>query len=247
MKSFEGKNIVVTGAGSGLGAAVVQAGARAGASVWGLDVNGAAQAAVEESGGMFCLCDVSSEDDWQSLAKRVEAEIGGIDYLHLNAGIQAAPPEAPLSEYRFSSFESQRYRRLVGVNIDGVVFGLHHLLPHMRAGGSVLVTGSLAGVVPYDIDPLYSMTKHAVTGLVRSLARDMAERGLRINALCPAGIDTSIIPEAQKSDEAVFMTPEHVAEEVLYLFQVEENGATWAKVSETKPVWVMSPPGQKRK
>jgi len=149
---------------------------------------------VAERGGKFQRCDVSSEADWQSFAN----EVNGIDYLHLNAGIQAAPPEAPMSEYRFESFDAERYRRLLGVNIDGVVFGLHYLLPRMNKGGSIVVTGSLAGVVPYDVDPLYAMTKHAVTGLVRSLAREMAERELRINALCPAGIDTGIIPEAQK-------------------------------------------------
>ena len=108
------------------------------------------------------------------------------------------------------------------------------------------MTGSLAGIVPYDIDPLYSMTKHAVTGLVRSLAAEMEERGLRINALCPAGIDTGIIPEAQRVEGAVFMSAEHVADEVMRLFEAEENGATWAKVSASKPLWVMAPPGRKR-
>ena len=74
----------------------------------------------------------------------------------------------------------------------------------------------------------------------------MAERGLRINALCPGGIETGIIPEAQKVDGAVFMSPKHVAEEVLKLFQTDENGATWAKVSESIAMWVMAAPGRKR-
>lgn len=246
MSQFADKNIVVTGAGSGVGAAVVEVGIEAGAKVWGLDVNKAADPVVSEAGGEFHLCDVSSESDWQAIANKAATELSGIDYLHLNAGIQAAPPDAPMSDYRFDGFDSERYRRLLGVNIDGVVFGLHYLLPHMNEGGSIVVTGSLAGVVPYDVDPLYAMTKHAVTGLVRSLAREMSERSLRINALCPAGIDTGIIPEAQKSDDVVFMTPRHVAEEVLTLFQTKENGQTWAKVSESKPIWVVQPPGRKR-
>lgn len=243
---LSGKNVVVTGAGSGVGAGVVKVAAAQGANVWGLDVNPASAAVVEERGGVFRSCDVSSESDWQAVASKVADQLDGIDYLHLNAGIQAAPPAAPLSEYRFSAFNAGRYRKLTGVNIDGVVFGLHYLLPAMNDGGSIVVTGSLAGIVPYDVDPLYSMTKHAVTGLVRSLAAEMAEKGLRINALCPAGIDTGIIPEAQKSEDVVFMTPEHVAEEVLHLFQVQENGQTWAKVSEARPIWVMHPPGRNR-
>ena len=115
----------------------------------------------------------------------------------------------------------------------------------MNPGGSIVVTGSLAGIVPYDVDPLYSMTKHAITGLVRSLRRELLARDLRINALCPAGIDTAIIPNEQRTQEAVFMTAKHVAEEVINLFLTEESGATWAKVSESKPAWVMFPPGRK--
>jgi len=169
----------------------------------------------------------------------------GIDHLHLNAGIQSAPPAAGLEEYKFGAMTLARYRRMMGVNIDGVVFGLHYLLPLMKEGGSIVVTGSLAGIVPYDIDPLYSMTKHAVTGLVRSLKKELGERGVRINALCPGGIDTGIIPSEQRTDKAIFMTPEHVAGEVINLFLTQESGATWAKVSESKAMWIMYPPGRR--
>jgi short-subunit dehydrogenase len=89
------------------------------------------------------------------------------------------------------------------------------------------------------------MTKHAVTGLVRSLRSELQKSGLRINALCPGGIDTGIIPQQQRTDDAIFMSPEHVAEEVINLFLTEESGATWAKVSESKPAWIMHPPGRK--
>lgn len=91
------------------------------------------------------------------------------------------------------------------------------------------------------------MTKHAVTGLVRSLKRELGERQLRINALCPAGIDTGIIPQAQRTQEAVFMTADNVADEVLMLFNVQDSGATWAKVSERKPAWIVPAPGQKKR
>ena len=134
---------------------------------------------------------------------------------------------------------------MMGVNVDGVVLGLHYLLPKMKPGGSIVVTCSLAGIVPYDVDPLYSMSKHAVTGLVRSLKRELAERALRINALCPGGIDTEIIPHAQRTETTQFMTPEVIANEIINLFLTEESGATWAKVSETKPAWIIHPPGKR--
>ena len=89
------------------------------------------------------------------------------------------------------------------------------------------------------------MSKHAVVGLVRSLGPTLAERGIRINAICPGGIDTAIIPEAQKTSGAVFMSPDGVAEEVRYLMLVDETGKTWAKVSEEKPVFVVRAPGDR--
>lgn len=248
MSDLTGKNVVVTGAASGIGAAVVGAASSRGAKVIGMDINAdLGEAVVTKHGGRFHQCDVSDTDSWQAAVQMLQQEPGKIDHLHLNAGIQLAPPAADLSEYRFAAMTLDRYKLLTGVNIDGVVFGLHYLLPLMREGGSIVVTGSLAGLVPYDIDPLYSMTKHAVTGLVRSLKGELGEMGLRINALCPGGIDTGIIPHDQRTDKAVFMTPEHVAEEVMMLFATDESGATWAKVNESKPAYIMVPPGQKKR
>ncbi len=244
MKQLQARNVVLTGAASGIGAAVVSLASSEGANVFGLDIDRVeGEAGAQRSKSTFYYCDVSDEASWQDVAARLSGT--GIDHLHLNAGIQSAPPAAPLADYSFAAMTLARYRKLMGVNIDGVVLGLHYLLPLMNKGGSIVVTGSLAGVVPYGIDPLYSMTKHAVTGLVRSLKGELAARELRINALCPGGIDTNIIPQDQRTPEAIFMRPEHVAEEVLRLFQVEQSGATWAKVSENKPAWIIEPPGKK--
>jgi NAD(P)-dependent dehydrogenase (short-subunit alcohol dehydrogenase family) len=242
-----GKNVVITGAASGIGASVVKAAVQQGASAIGLDIDATrGKEVVESVGGVFYQCDVSQEESWASIAKTLASTIGSIDHLHLNAGIQSAPPAAPMEEYRFGAMQIDRYRKMMGVNVDGVVFGLHHLLPLMNKGGSIVVTGSLAGVVPYDIDPLYAMSKHAVTGIVRSLKWELREQGLRINALCPGGIDTGIIPLNQRTDDAIFMSPDHVAAEVLMMFETEESGQTWAKVATTKPAYIMHPPGKRR-
>jgi NAD(P)-dependent dehydrogenase (short-subunit alcohol dehydrogenase family) len=246
MNRLQDKNVVITGAASGIGAAVIGEAGEEGAKVIGLDIDSErGEAVAREQGAKFYQCDVSDSQSWESIAEKLSDGIEGIDHLHLNAGIQSAPPEADLQDYRFSAMTLARYRLLMGVNIDGVVLGLHHLLPMMKEGGSVVVTGSLAGIVPYEIDPLYSMTKHAVTGLVRSLRSELLEKGLRINALCPGGIDTGIIPQQQRTDDAIFMSAEHIAGEVINLFLTEESGATWAKVSESKPAWIMYPPGRK--
>ena len=92
-------------------------------------------------------------------------------------------------------FDDGRYRRMIGVNLDGVVYGLVAVLPALRkrGGGDVVVTASLAGLTPMPMDAVYSATKHAVVGLVRSVAVTCAGEGIRVNALCPGFTDTAMI------------------------------------------------------
>lgn len=241
----EEKIWLVTGAASGIGAAVTSAVRASGMPVWALDVDQAGGADLARaSGATFLRCDVSDPASWQQVLEQIDPAAMP-SRVHLNAGVQIAPPDAPLSEYAFEAMTIERYRRMMGVNVDGVVFGLQALWPHLPPGASIVVTASLAGITPYAIDPLYAMSKHAVVGLVRSLAPALAERDIRINALCPGGIDTAIIPLAQRRPEAVFMTPEHVAAEVIRLMDVPETGKSWAKVSEHKPAFIVRAPGDR--
>lgn len=243
MSVLTGKTLVVTGAASGIGKAVAEQASAQGAAVLALDIQAQAGAALAQATGVNYLhCDVSSPDSWQAAAENLS---GGLDYLHLNAGIQIASPDAPMADYQFDAMILENYRRMMGVNVDGVVFGLQAMLPKMNDGAAIVVTCSLAGVTPYAVDPLYAMSKHAVTGLVRSMGPTLAERNIRINAICPGGIDTAIIPQAQRSDSAVFMTPDQLGRDVLALMQVEETGLTWAKVREDKPPFVIRAPGDK--
>ena len=141
------------------------------------------------------------------------------------------------------------YRRIVGVNIDGVVFGLQTLLPYMKEGSSLVVTASVAGLVPYPFDPMYAMTKHAMVGLVRSLGPVLAARDIRINAICPGGVDTAIIPTGQQRElerTDTLMPPEELAADVLNLFDGQGSGEAWARVRLNKPAYVMQAPGGRR-
>jgi NAD(P)-dependent dehydrogenase (short-subunit alcohol dehydrogenase family) len=241
----EAKLWLVTGAGSGIGAALVRNLRAADQEVLALDINDASGAALAaETGATFQRCDVSNPDDWDRVLETLE-KIGPPDRIALNAGIQIAPPDAPLSEYQFSAMTIERYRRMMGVNVDGVVFGLRALLPLLGSGAAIVVTASLAGITPYSVDPLYTLSKHAVVGLVRSLGEPLADQGIRINAICPGGIDTGIIPDEQRTDEAIFMTPACIAEEICRLMDVEETGKTWAKVTEEKPAFIVRAPGDR--
>lgn len=247
MTLLSGKTIVITGTASGVGHATAKRCLSEGANVIGLDLS----SQETQPGFSAHHVDVSSSESWQAFADQLDPS--SIDHLHLNAGIQSAPPAAPMEDYQFANLSLSRYRQMMGVNIDGVVFGLHALLPKMAPGGSIVVTGSLAGITPYNVDPLYSMSKHAVTGLVRSLKKELGEMDLKINALCPGGIDTALIPHEQRaqwaanSDDTEFMTGDDIAVEVLKLFDTEESGETWAKVAAAKPAWIISAPGSKKK
>lgn len=240
---FENEVVVVTGAASGIGRAVSVGAAAEGARVAVLDLNEAAGSALaSEIGGHFIRCDVGDHAQWQTNAKTIVDQLGVPDRVHLNAGIMTAPTGQPDEAYAFGATSLEAYRKIVSVNIDGVVYGLQALIPLMKEGSSIVVTASVAGLVPYDYDPIYAMTKHAMVGLVRSLAGELRPKGIRINAICPGAVDTAIIPTSMQLPEAL-MPPEALAADVLDLFDGEGSGDAWARVRENKPAYVMYPPG----
>ena len=110
------------------------------ANVLAVDVDQAKGLALaEETGALYRLCDVGDLTQWQQLVdylKSEQADLGAPTRIHLNAGIQIAPPDAPLSEYQLEAATLERYRRMMSVNVDGIVFGLQTLLPILaRKGG----------------------------------------------------------------------------------------------------------------
>ena len=240
---------IVTGAASGIGAAVVRAVKKLGENVVAVDVDQAKGIALaEETGALYWHCDVGDLTQWQQLVEHLKyekADLGAPTRVHLNAGIQIAPPDSPLSEYQLEAATLERYRRMMSVNVDGVVFGLQTLLPLLAPRAAIVVTASLAGLTPYAIDPLYAMSKHAVVGLVRSLSPDLARRGIRIHALCPGAVDTEIIPHAQKTKDAQFMTPDDLAKDVIELMTEKESGKSWVRLRTNKPRYVIRAPGDK--
>ncbi len=242
--AMSGKVALVTGAAAGIGAEVAAQLAAAGARVAVLDVDRAAgERRAAELGGVFAHCDVSDPDSWaKALATCIDA-LGVPDYAHLNAGVMsvgAAEPFLPIEQLPLA-----RYRRIVGVNLDGVVFGLQALLPHMRArGGAITVTASIAGLVALPIDPMYSATKHALVGLVRSVAAGIAPASdggaLRLNAICPGGVDTAIVPEALRAGDIAMMRPEVLAAEVVDLLRAGANGEVRVKLAAAVPAFAVA-------
>jgi NAD(P)-dependent dehydrogenase (short-subunit alcohol dehydrogenase family) len=191
MGALSGKVAVVTGGGSGIGRATAARLADSGASVAVVDLDGAAaERATDELGGLALQADVGRSDAWPGIIEAVTSRFGGIDLAHLNAGVMTG-------EADITKLDDDTYRRAMGVNVDGVVFGVRALVPALtaRGGGAIVATASLAGLIGFSPDPIYCLTKHAVVGLVRSLVPQLAEHHITINAVCPSIVDTPMIGE----------------------------------------------------
>ncbi len=215
---------LVTGAASGIGAAVARRLSSLGAQVVLLDIAEApGQALAGELNAHFIRCDVSSREAWFDAVTTCLDAVGTPDFVHLNAGIMSVPADA--SFVALEDLPESAYRRIVDVNLGGVVFALQALLPHLRGRpGAICVTASMVGLVPLPVDPMYSATKHALVGLVRSLAAADPDAPLRINAICPGGVDTAIVPQALRAAGMDLMSADGLAEQVITLLTDGGNG-----------------------
>jgi NAD(P)-dependent dehydrogenase (short-subunit alcohol dehydrogenase family) len=192
---------LVTGGRSGIGAAIVSALERDGADVRVLDfVDG---------------FDVSDPRAWE--------DVGAVDLACLNAGVVTREADV-------ARIGDEQYRRILGANVDGVVFGVRRLAQVMERG-SIVVTASLAGLTATEADPIYALTKHAVVGFVRSSAPQLAARGIRLNMVNPGFVDTPMLDEVGRAafDAAGFplLRPEDVAAVVLRAAEDDEVGQAW--------------------
>jgi NAD(P)-dependent dehydrogenase (short-subunit alcohol dehydrogenase family) len=186
---FDGKVALVTGGANGIGAAVARRLAGQGARIVVADVDtDAGETVAKEVDGVFVHCDVGSLDDNRAAVATATDRFGGLDIVALNAGVSTG---FGLED----DFDSERYRRIMGINLDGVVFGAHAALPALKArgGGDIIATASLAGLVAMPMDPVYGANKAAVVGLVRALGPAWEHYGVRVNGLCPAFAETAIV------------------------------------------------------
>jgi NAD(P)-dependent dehydrogenase (short-subunit alcohol dehydrogenase family) len=246
MKSTEldGKVALITGAANGIGAAVARRVASLGAQVVAADVDDdAGQALADELGGLYVHCDVRELDANVALVAAAVDRFGGLDLVHLNAGIATGMSIG-------ADFDLERYRRAMAINLDGVVFGVHAALPALieRGGGTIIATASLAGLTPVPLDPVYATNKAAVVALVRSLAGAHREQGVLVNALCPSFADTAIITGIKPFlEEAAFPILEvsEVVDTFIAMLDGEGTGEAWFVVPgrESQPFGFRGVPG----
>ena len=149
-------------------------------------------------------------DAWEAAAD----QLGGVDIAVLNAGVEFRDPAAfSRTPDDPGTWDLDIYRRATGVNIDGVALGLHTVVPILdeRGGGAITVTASLAGLIPWSPDPVYSMTKWAVVGLARASAPPLRRKNITINVVCPGGVATPLVRIFDGSVPPGFAHPDHIA------------------------------------
>ena len=198
-RRFEGKVVLITGAAGGIGRAVATRFAAEGARLGLVDLAAdglrEALAAVEKAGGagMTVKADVTRAVDVARYAAAVADHWGGVDCFFNNAGILGAV--SPLVDYPEEMFD-----RVMAVNVKGVWLGLKSVAPLLRArGGGVIVnTASIAGLRGSRNLVAYTASKHAVIGLTRTAALELAPSNIRVNAICPSPIETAMVKQLEE-------------------------------------------------
>lgn len=242
-RRFEGKVALITGAANGIGAGVSRRLAESGARVVVADIDGdRGKAIADEIDGLYVHCDVRDPEQSKSAVAAAVERFGKLDLVALNAGISTG---FTLGE----DFDPERYRSVMGINLDGVVYGVHAALPALReSGGQIIATASMAGITPTPMDPIYGANKTAVVGLVRSLAPSLQKTGVRVNALCPSFADTAIIAPFRATLESTNMPIMEVADVVKAFMAIAESDGTgecWFVVPgrESQPFTFRNAPG----
>jgi len=238
---------LITGAGNGIGRATALAFSKGAAKVVVVDRDAAAGEAtagiIRQQGGdaRFVAADVTKSADVQAYVKAALDAYGRIDCFFNNAGIEGK--WAHTAEYDEAMFD-----QVIGVNVKGVFLGLRHVLPVMlrQKQGAIVNTASVAGLVATPGMPAYVASKHAVIGLTKTAAGEVARNGIRVNAVCPGPVDTRMIHSLEQqlnpSDPASvsrryqsaipmgrYVNPDEIAATVLFLCSDAASAITGAQ------------------
>ena len=192
---FEGKVAIVTGAASGIGRAVARRLASEGAQVVVGDINpeGLQETAAAIGGGACtATLDVRDPTSCDAFIAIAIAEFGRLDVLCNIAGV--------LDFGALSELTPERVDRTMGVNLNGVIYMTRAAMPHLLARRGVVVNmSSVAGLVGVPFNSAYCASKHAVIGFTKAVALEFANSGVRINAICPGGVNTPMIGKLSES------------------------------------------------
>ncbi len=225
-QELSGKVAAITGAASGIGLECAKAVLGAGASVVLIDyAEDKLQDVCSELGPQAIPLVVNLLDPKSvtGMMPRILEKAGHLDIFHANAGsyvggdVLGGDPDA--------------WDRMLNLNINAVFRSVHAVLPHMveRGTGDIIVTSSVAGVVPVVVEPVYTASKHAIQAFVHTLRRQVAKHGIRVGAVQPGPVVTALLSDWPKAklDDALaagsLMQPEEVAAAVLFMLTRPRN------------------------
>ncbi len=201
-KTFIGKVAVITGGTSGIGRASAIAFAKEGVKVvvaGRREAEGAATVElIENVGGMatFVRCDVTKESEIEALIARTVETYGRLDFAFNNAGVEEPP-------CLVTERKEEDIRRILDTNVLSVILSLKHEIPAIlnSGGGAIVNNSSVAGLVGMRGVVTYTASKHAVLGITKSVALDYARKGVRVNAVCPGGVDSEMLDRLTPTPE----------------------------------------------
>ncbi|MDQ0242128.1 SDR family NAD(P)-dependent oxidoreductase [Arthrobacter bambusae] len=222
-RKFSGTNVLITGASKGIGGACARQFAHHGATMWLTDIDDAAGTELTAELGpnsQYRHVDVTLESDWDALMSEIEERGQPIDVLVNSAG---AAIKAPLIKTSLVQF-----RTMLELNLVGTFLGIKSVAGQMSDGGSIINLASLRGVLATAELGAYGASKFGVRALTKVAALELADRGIRVNAVCPGSIDTGITASRDFADDDVEAytqtipmqrrgTPEEVAKVILFL------------------------------
>lgn len=217
MRDLKGKVAVITGGGSGIGAGIARACAKAGMKVAVADIRSEAARHIRDelvakgANAIAVTTDVSKLASVQALAKKVEKSFGAVHLVCNNAGVWvgALMQEADIKDWRW----------LINVNLYGVIHGVKVFLPKLIAQGEghIVNTASMGGLIAGPPEGLYCTTKFAIVGLSEALLLEVADKGIGVSVLCPGLVKTNLLeseqvrPKALKTGKKYDVTPPDVA------------------------------------
>jgi NAD(P)-dependent dehydrogenase (short-subunit alcohol dehydrogenase family) len=197
MSQLAGKTIIVTGAGNGIGRTSALTLAAAGASVVVADIDGAAGAdttsTIQAAGGQasFVKVDVTDADDVKAMVNHAIETFGHLDGAHNNAGVLGT--STPLI-----AVDDDDWRKVLDINLTSVFLCMKHeirAILEQKTPGSIVNTASFSGLVAVPMAAAYVASKHGVVGLTKAAAVEYGRKGIRVNAVCPGTVNTSMMQE----------------------------------------------------